>query len=207
MNIGHSSRLQYDSCAYPDKLTEIVGAGNYRLSPDQMYSCNSCLNTLGPRASNNGRGYDVSRVIKTGNAPSQDLIDVDSILSNRNVRESKCKSGKVNPIDVTKYDLIDSTPCNNFLNPESSRLSYPAATYRDMAINRFYNLPINPQQPIFWNFAENTKLQATDNFDPEIPQVWTDLAQPKSFKNDFKSINATCNSNNVRNCPGSWGKF
>jgi len=206
MNIGHSSRLPYDPCAYPDKLTEIVGAGNYRLSPDQSYNCNNCLSTLGPRASNNGRGYDVSRVVNTSYAPSQDLVDVDSILSNRNVKESKCKSGKVNPIDVTKYDLMDSNLCNNFLDPESSRLTYPAATYRDMAINRFYNLPLNPQVPIFWNFAENTKLEATDNFDPDIPRVWTDLAQPKSFKHNFTG-DPTCNYNNARKCPQSWGKF
>lgn len=204
MNIGHSSRQQYDPCAYPDKLSEIVGHGNYRLSPDQMYNCDNCLSTLGPRSSNNGRGNDVSRVLSTGYAPSQDLIDVDSIMSNRNVKHSRCKSGKVNPIDINKYDLINNNMCNNFLDPESSRLSFPAANYRDMSINRFYNLPLDPQVPIFWNFAENTKLQAKDNFRPDIPLVWPDISLPKENKGNYKTCDMSCNGENTKSCPRSW---
>ena len=194
INIGHFSRLPYDTCAYPDRLKESVSPAEYRLSPDQMYNCNSCLSDFGPRASNNGRGYDVSRSANTGYAASQDLIDVDSILSNRNVKQSKCKTGHMNPIDVTKYKLNNVKICNNFLNPESSRLSYPSSNYRDMPINRFYNLVRDPQANIFWDGAVNSRLEAKDNTPIKIPVLWTDLSGPKPIPGEKTcGINVNCN--------------
>ena len=38
MNIGHSSRLPYDDCVYPDKLRESTSPLNYKLSTDQIYN-------------------------------------------------------------------------------------------------------------------------------------------------------------------------
>ena len=101
MNIGHSSRLPYDDCAYPDKLLESTSPLNYRINTDQIYNCNKCLSTFGPRSGYMGHG--VSTAVDTKYAEAQDLIDLDSIMSNRNVRTSKCKKGKVNPVDLQKY--------------------------------------------------------------------------------------------------------
>jgi hypothetical protein len=182
MNTGFSSRQQYDTGAYKDKLNESTGPLLYRLSTDQMYNENSCLSTFGPRASQFGRGYDVSRTSDTGFAPSQDLIDIDSILSNRNVKESKLKSGHYNPINPTKFKTRNSQICNNFNDTENSRLSYPAQNYREVPINRFYNLPKDPQATIFWNFAANSRLEATDNYKPQFSQPWADSVQPKESK-------------------------
>jgi hypothetical protein len=193
LNIGNFSRLSYDECAYPDKLKESVSPAQYRLSPDQMYNCNSCLSDFGPRSSNNGRGNDVSRNGETGYAASQDLVDVDSILSNRNVKQSKCKTGHVNPIDVTKYKLNNVKLCSNYLNPEASRLSYPASNYRDMPIDRFYNLYRNPQANIFWDGAVNTRLEAKDNMVVDIPVPWVDRTAPNEVKGVKQcGINVSC---------------
>jgi len=167
MNIGHSSRLPYDDCAYPDRLLESTNPLKYRLSQDQMYNCRGCLSTLGPRASYNGVG--VSTNVGNVVAPAQALIDVDSLLSNRSIRTSKCKTGNVNNIDMKKFNRVSVPICNDYLNPEYSRLSYPSSNYRELPLNRFYNLPKDPQLPIFWDFAVNSTLEMTDNYDPDIP--------------------------------------
>lgn len=177
MNIGHSSRLPYDECAYPDKLRESTSSGNYKLSTDQIYNCDRCLSTLGPRSSYMGHG--VSRAVNTKYAESQDLIDLDSIMSNRNVKTSKCKRGKVNHADLSKYELSHAKMCGNALDSEYTKLSHPPSNYRDMNINRFYNLIHDPQEPIFWDFASNTRLEAKDNHRPQMPQIWPDLAGPQ----------------------------
>ena len=186
-NIGHSSRLPYDQCAYEDRLSESVSPLLYKVNPNQIKNCKSCLSTLGPRSSY--MGYGVSTTVGNTTAQSQDLVDVESILSNRNVTASACKNGKVNEIDVTRFRLQHARTCNDFLDPMASRLSTPAANYRGMSINRFYDLPINPQDPknIFWNYAVNSKLEAKDNFRDRIPRLMNQGAViPRPLKGTVK---------------------
>ncbi len=175
LNIGHSSRLGYDRCAYSDRMQESVGPLGYRLDPNSQENCNQCLSTLGPRSSYMGQG--VSTTVGSSIATSQKLVDVESILTNRNVKTTKCRRDGVNPINVTKYGVKNLSICNDFLNPLSSRLTYPAANYRDMAVNRFYDLDRNPQINIFYDFAVNTKLEAKDNFVMNIPNMWANQMQ------------------------------
>ena len=115
-------------------------------------------------------------------ATSQALVDTESILKNINLKMTKCKRDEVNPINVTEYKLEHLNSCNDFLNPLSSRLSYPAANYRSMSINRFYDLNHNPQLPIFWNFATNTTLEAKDNFTVDLPRPIIDNSLPTELK-------------------------
>ena len=82
-NIGHSSRLPYDRCAYSDSLQESVGPLLYNLDPTQINNCNACLSVFGPRTSSGPRSYGVSTTVGHVTAPSQQLVDVESILSNR----------------------------------------------------------------------------------------------------------------------------
>lgn len=171
--IGYSSRLSYDGdCAYEDKVKESTGPLQYMLDSNRIHNCNSCLSTFGPRSGY--MGYGVSTPIENMPALAQqpELVNIESLLSNRNVKKSKCKKDGVNPVDVTKYPLKHPRICNDYMNPMSSRLSYPAANYRDTGINRFYNLRKNPQVNIFWDSSTNTRLEAKDNFLGEIHESW-----------------------------------
>jgi hypothetical protein len=170
MNIGYSSRLPYDDCYYQTRLKQSTDPLNYKVNVDYMNNCNRCLSTLGPRSSH--MGYGVSTAKKVGVAPALELTDVDSVLSNRNVKKSSCFNGHINPVNPTQWKATDSAECDNFLNPERSRLSYPARTYRSMNINRFYNLPLDAQKPIFYDFASHTRLEAKDNYMPNLPEDW-----------------------------------
>lgn len=169
MNIGYSSRLDYDQQAYDDRLQESTDPLSYQLDTNRIHNCNECLSTFGPRSSYMGNG--VSTTVGHSVATSQQLVDIESILSNRNVPLSKTRAGQVNPIDVTKYDMKHAKLCNDYLDPASTRLTDPSKNYREMSINRFYDLPRNPQANIFYSFAKNTKLEAKDNYKQRKPNV------------------------------------
>jgi hypothetical protein len=194
VNIGHSSRLSYDKCSFIDSLSESVSPLLYKLNPLQVTNCNDCLTTLGPRGSSHG----ASTFVGNSNTPRLDLVDVESVMTNRNVLASKCKDGNVQDIDLTRFTLQHSRICNDFLNPISSRCTNPASNYRGVSVNRFYNLPKNPQANIFWNFATNTKLEAMDNYREKIPTIIKfDPALPKEFKGNDRCVSV----NNVLRCP------
>lgn len=194
MNIGHSSRLPYDNRAYADQLEESTSPGQYRLDTNWCYNCNGCLQTLGPRGADG-----VSTLVGNTVAPSQKLVDFESIMSNRNVKSSKEKSGKVNPVDLKKYKLQHYNVCNNYLDPQYSRLTYPAESYRGVPINRFYNLHNDPQENIFYDFAVNTSLEAKDNWVPEVPEPMKRGKYPNPVPGKNKGCVLMCDSDGACN--------
>lgn len=180
VNIGHSSRLSYDDCAYDDKLNESTGPLKYRMDTSRIHNCDACFAPFGPRSR-----YGVSMPNQNQPAVSQseELVNLESILTNRNLSKSRCKRNQSNPVDITQYKLKNPRICDQSISPLSTRLSDPAANYRDLSINRFYNLNKNPQANIFWNFATNTSLEAKDNYIPDIPEPWSNMdSLPKPIR-------------------------
>ena len=170
---GHFSRTIYDKCAYPEELYESTAPYEYIVNPDRIHNCNGCLTTFGPRGGLNGAGVSTP----TGDviAAAQKNVDIDSIMSNRNVPLSRCKRGKVNPIDVTRIKTRDIPECNVYLDAQHTKMTDPAMFYRGVAINRFFDLNKDPQANIFYDWATNTKLEAKDNFIPDLPVPLTDV--------------------------------
>jgi hypothetical protein len=201
---GHFSRQRYDTCAYPEDLYESTQPYEYVMNPDRIYNCNGCLTTFGPRSGFMGAGSSTP----SGNmiAEAQQNIDVDSVMSNRNVPLSRCKRGKVNPVDVLKIKTKNMPVCNDYLDSKHSKMTDPAMFYRGAPINRFYDLRKDPQANIFWDFAVDTKLEAKDNFIPDLPVPMTDWGFPAN--NDDSWIpcsialneNGNCDSNCQKRC-------
>lgn len=136
-------------------------------------------------------GQGVSTTAGHPVATAQYITDVESILTNRNLPQSKCKNGESNPIDVTKFGLKHLRTCNGFLNPMATHLSYPPFNIREAPLDRFYNLPQNPQEPIFYDFAVNTKLESKDNFVYTLNNLKTnDPTNPTEYMSDVKCGNA-----------------
>lgn len=197
MNFGYSSRLNYDPQTYSEKIEESTSPLGFKINMNNISNQNACFASIGPISSYNGHGVSHAGDPKK-NAVAQDLVEVESILSNRNLKNSKSRTGKVNMFDLSNIPLSNVGQCNNFLYPEHSRLTDPSANHREMAIDRFFDLPKNPQNVIFWNFSSNTRLEAKDNyvmkrpklqeFDPSLPQEFG--GQPCEAK-----VNITCSSN------------
>jgi hypothetical protein len=168
---------------------------SYQLNVDRIHNCGRCLHAggAGPRMSYMGFGN--STLTNGKYALFNDNIDVESILSNRNVKTSKCKTGHLNPVNLTQKKSVDYSSCSNIIDPEFSRLSAPSSNYRNMATNRFYNLLHNPQENIFYDFSRNTQLEAKDNWVPELPVPMADKALPVEFigSGKPKSCGFTCN--------------
>lgn len=192
MNIGNFSRLSYDDGVHSEKTKESTDPVNYKLHTDQIYNCNGCLSTLGPRTGN--MGYGVSTIAEDGYAVAQNLVDLDSVLSNRNVQSTKLKRGKMNPINPTTDPAYENHKniCNNTLNPQHTRLSNPNCNYRGDPVNRFYNTIHDPQANIFWNFAKNTSLEAKDNYYPDAAEPWEDGVHPVPSNSEPNTCQTTC---------------
>lgn len=194
-NYGHSSRLRYDEKSYDDKVYESTGPLQYRVNENYNYNCSACTSTFGPRSGYMGHGVSMPVKNRPAVAQAEELVDIDSILSNRNVILHRDRSSHINPIDVTKFKLEHPRTCGTFLDYKSSRLSHPTATFREMAIDRFYNLNKNPQENIFENFAENTSLTAKDDWFIDVPKLWSNTAGiPHELKTKPKC-------KNVKQCP------
>ena len=159
MNIGHFSKLEYDKDTLKDRTTESVGPANYRLSTDQHYNNQGCFHVDGPIG-----GYGASTTVGDVVSPRLALVDLETVITNRNVRLSKDRKGVENPINVTKQPLKHARQCNDWLVPNHSRITNPASSYRGLSINRFENLPMDPQNHIFVDFSVNTTLEAKDNW-------------------------------------------
>jgi hypothetical protein len=167
-NFGRSTKLQYDPCFINDDIEQSTQPLLSILDPNRVKNNEQCLSTLGPRSGHNGYGDNIP-IENPGLTPAQELVDIDSIMSNRNVKQSRCKNGNVNPIDVFKFKTYNSKECNSFLNPLETINSTPKQNYREMSINRFYDLNINPQVNIYYDGAVNTQLEAKDNFANPYP--------------------------------------
>ena len=151
------------------------------------HNCKQCFTVNGPRGATNG----VSTLVGNVTAPKQDLVDLESDLKNIHLKTNKCKRGMVNTKKLEDYKLINEVDCSNNLDLQYSRLNHPIQQYRGMAQNRFYDLLDNPQNHIFFDSAQDTRLKAKDEFVENLPNMLRQKAWPK-------------NNNNLRACKYSF---
>jgi hypothetical protein len=170
---GYSSSPKYDKCFYPEDLYDSTAPYAYVMNTDRIHNCNGCLTTFGPRSSYYGAG--VSSPTGDVIAAAQQNVDIDSVMSNRNVPLSRCKRGKVNPVDVSKIRTQKAPVCNDYLDGQHSKMYDPAMFYRGVPINRFYDLNKDPQANIFYDWAVNTSLEMKDNYVPDLPIPLTEV--------------------------------
>jgi hypothetical protein len=167
-NYGYSGNLAYDPEFIRDDIEQSTAPLMSVLDPNRVKNCSQCLSLNGPRAGHNGWGTSIP-VANPSVTPAQDLIDIDSIMSNRNVKQDRSKKGHVNMVDVFKFKNYDAKLCDRGLDPLNSSLTYPKQLYREMSINRFYDLNINPQVNIYYPWTVNSQLEAKDNYDYPYP--------------------------------------
>jgi hypothetical protein len=194
-NFGVSSRLQYDPSFIRDDIEQSTAPIQSVLDPNRVKNCSQCfsLNTRADRINSYG---DSIPLANPGLTPAQQLTDIDSIMKNLNMKASRDRRGMTNPIDVFKFKTYDTALCDRGLDTLASIETYPKQLYREMSINRFYDLNINPQVNIYWDWQINSQLEAKDNYDNPYPySVENDDALPNAIPGKSQPCKTVCNSN------------
>ena len=113
----------HDNDFIDDHISQSVAPILSTLDPNRVKNCKQCLSLNGPMPGHNGWGNSIP-IQNPSLTPAQDLIDIDSILSNRNVKSTKAKRGMVNDIDVFQFKKYDAEICDRGLDTLSSLLTF-----------------------------------------------------------------------------------
>ena len=161
------NRLDYDTCAYKQELSESIGPGEYQLATPNI-SCEDCF-SKDPQLIIQRAGASVAK-----NVP---MVDVDSELMNINRKLTGCSSKEFIPKFNEKGEIDNTIETKHFEDcniptRENTRLSNPAATLRGTGWNRWEWLCENPQKRsiVPFDLNINERLVVKDNHRPLIPK-------------------------------------
>ena len=170
ISAGHFSGVKYDDDKYLEDVYDSTSPYSYYINPNYNFNCKGRLNLYGPRGGLMGVG--VSSLSGDVLAAGQQNVDMDSIMSNRNVPGSRARQGKVNPVDLSKIRLKDVPICDSgYLDYSHTKMTDPALFMRGCPINRFYDLNKDPQANIYYDWGINTSLDARDNYTIKLPNL------------------------------------
>ena len=161
------NRLDYDTCAYKQELSESIGPGEYQLSTPNI-NCEDCF-TKDPQLVLQRSGVSVAKTVP--------MIDVDSELMNITRKLSNCSSNDFIPKFNSEGEIDNSLEQVHFKDcamptRENTRLSNPACNLRGTGWNRWEWLCNNPQERVLLPFDTNiaNRLVVKDNHRPVIPK-------------------------------------
>jgi hypothetical protein len=80
-----------------------------------------------------------------------------------------CGRDGVHVLDMKQKNYDTYSTCPKFLDEIDSLLTHPKEHYRELEVDRFYDLHRDPASFIFWDYAVDTKLQAKDNYRTRYP--------------------------------------
>ena len=169
------NRLNTDTCAYAQELSESVGRGEYKLAePNRGANCVQCFpRDLEIRMQRSGVGIDSTRP----------MIDTNSDILNIERDASNCSMKKHLPVFDAQGNLVEnrqpnvSFPDCSQLETEDTRLSNPSANLRGTGWNRWEWLCQDPQDKVHipFDYFINTGIVERDNHRPCIPLVFHNL--------------------------------
>ena len=173
---SHFGRLTYDECYINEETKQSIMPGEYKLYYGQNQHDNSCHSLNGPRN---------DRIGTSSENPENTLGDraeLESILSNRDMPASKCTDGRklIDKRNKLARQITAANNCDNFLNPDYSRLNNPLDNYRGLStIDLQLDHPITPaQENVFYGhnlttlenqnmnsrFGNSTRLESKDDY-------------------------------------------
>jgi len=162
------NRLDYDTCAYKQELSESIGPCEYQLATPHI-ACEDCF-TADPQLIMQRAGASVAKTMP--------MIDVDSELMNITRKLSNCSSDEFIPKFNQKGDIDNNLEMHDFRDcsiptRENTRLSNPSCNLRGTGFNRWEWLCNNPQERALMPFDTNVsnRLVVKDNHRPVIPKL------------------------------------
>jgi hypothetical protein len=191
------TRIQYDNCAYAEKINNSQKPMYYHLFKGQAEQCDACVSSNGPR---NYRVYNNSEITTVKRETPLDMTlmtEVDSLLSNRGYPNSRCMTERTLEEKQKKLKEIPLGPhareCDKAINSEYSRLNIPVDNFRGIYIDRWETPIIDPKNwvPKDTGFGRNTKLAVRDTYKPIKSTPMPETAMPKDYTpidEDFTGI-------------------
>jgi hypothetical protein len=165
------SRIKYDENAYNEKLNREVAQGDYRLFKGYNENCNKCNSFDGPRNSLSEQSIPI--VDKCENELCA-LTYVESLLQNRvNKLIDSNDYGKND--EYKNYPVVNKLTCDDSLNFEDTRFTYPIEAFRCMDTSQYHYSPFlstNPQCEIqSERIGSNTRLTMKDTWKMKTPKL------------------------------------
>ena len=162
------NRLDYDTCAYKQELSESIGVSEYMLGTPHI-ACEDCF-AVDPQLIMQRSGASVSKKVP--------MVDVDSELMNITRKLSNCSSDDFIPKFNKKGEIDNGLELHDFKDcglptRENTRLSNPSCNLRGTGWNRWEWLCNNPQERVLMPFDTNisNRLVVRDNHRPVIPKL------------------------------------
>ncbi len=157
---GKFTRNHDDPCNIINQNNQDVQRVKYNMYQGQQKNCSPCLTPYG--AVPNGR-YFTSR--------NKHLTDIESKLKGQNSRpDFNCGREKTWFLDVTQFNVDSNPQCVKELTPIESLMTHPKEYYRELEQDRFYDLPIDNENWVFWDYSVNTRAAAKDAFVQKYPK-------------------------------------
>jgi hypothetical protein len=154
---GKFTRLKYDDCFFNSRVSQSVGGLYYNLYKGQMKNCGKCLPFIGTQI--HGDRFDSKQ-------PNQ--VDIETAMW-RASYPFGCGRDKIHYLNI-RQPLLDVYPtCSKFIDDMPTLLTHPKEHYRELEVDRFYDLHRDPAAFIHWDYPMNTQQQAKDNFKVRYP--------------------------------------
>jgi len=194
------SRAKYDGEYLPMDLKQSTAPLEYSLDPNFAEQCRPCFASEVGWLGKQGISYDATKpMVDT----ESDLFNLTRILDkDSNKYRPQCIDkncvGLSNGCDKCQPNLHHFPDCRK-IKYESTRLSNPTSTLREVGINRFQPICLNPQDRSRWEhpgeIGINYRMVAKDNHVPLIPHpIDQSPALPKGGDLPCNLIHPTCNA-------------
>jgi len=167
---GKFTKTFDDDCHIISRTKDNQQQVDFRLYMGQQKNCSPCLPVYGSVPT--GQWYD---------SKNPNLVDDETILKNQSYDRIGCGRDGVWYIDVNQQNVDLNPYCGKWLTPDPTLLSLPKSYFKELEIDRFYDLQRPQQSFVQWDYAANSRLQAKDAFvqlyptpisaNPSIPPV------------------------------------
>src|SRR5271170_4662723 len=155
---GFFANTKDDDCFIVSRVNQSVGPYNFQMFPGQWKNCEPCFPLYG--ATPDGRWYQ-------SNDP--DLVDKETILKNQSYPYVGCGRDKVRLLNSNEKNKDLKGFCNKWITPQESLMTHPKSYYRELQIDRFYDLQRPQESFVSWDYQINSKQQAKDAFVQKFP--------------------------------------
>lgn len=175
------TRTKYDNEAYELKMDRSTGPGDYNLFLGSNENCEKCLSYDGPRNAKS----DVS--VADGGQINQwgGMAEAESYLTNRVNKLTNANIYGKNDY-YKNISVTNKNKCNNTLESEDTRFSFPLEAYRCMDLTAYHYSPflhVNGQCEIQDDrIGLNSRLRVKDTFtiNKPSPLDQTNILPPSS---------------------------